>query len=71
MQAPLRVNERARRKAGSPPPLVVGELIAIPSTPETSSIGLPVSHGCLRLTLAEGRWLLSHIPLGAPTIIRE
>jgi len=29
-----------------------------------------VSHGCLRLTLAEGRWL-SHIPLGAPTIIRE
>jgi lipoprotein-anchoring transpeptidase ErfK/SrfK len=30
-----------------------------------------VSHGCLRLTLAEGRWLLSHIPLGTPTIIRE
>jgi len=46
-----------------------GDRIAIHSTPETSSIGLPVSHGCMRLTLAEGRWLLSHIPLGTPTII--
>jgi lipoprotein-anchoring transpeptidase ErfK/SrfK len=46
-----------------------GNRIAIHSTPETSSIGLPVSHGCLRLTLAEGRWLLSHIPLGTPTLI--
>jgi lipoprotein-anchoring transpeptidase ErfK/SrfK len=48
-----------------------GNRIAIHSTPETSSIGLPVSHGCLRLTLPEGRWLLRHIPLGTPTIIRE
>ncbi len=48
-----------------------GNRIAIHSTPETSSIGLPVSHGCLRLTLPEGRWLLQHIPLGTPTIIRE
>jgi lipoprotein-anchoring transpeptidase ErfK/SrfK len=46
-----------------------GNRIAIHSTPETSSIGLPVSHGCLRLTLAEGRWLLGHVPLGSPTII--
>jgi lipoprotein-anchoring transpeptidase ErfK/SrfK len=46
-----------------------GNRIAIHSTPETSSIGLPVSHGCLRLTLAEGAWLLDHIPLGTPTII--
>jgi lipoprotein-anchoring transpeptidase ErfK/SrfK len=46
-----------------------GNRIAIHSTPETSSIGLPVSHGCVRLTLAEGRWLLGHIPLGTPTII--
>jgi lipoprotein-anchoring transpeptidase ErfK/SrfK len=46
-----------------------GNRIAIHSTPETSSIGLPVSHGCLRLTLAEGRWLLAHIPLGTPTLI--
>lgn len=47
-----------------------GNRIAIHSTPETSSIGLPVSHGCIRLTLAEGRWLLRHIPLGTPTSIR-
>lgn len=47
-----------------------GNRIAIHSTPETSSIGHPVSHGCMRLTLAEGRWLLGHIPLGTPTIIR-
>jgi len=46
-----------------------GDRIAIHSTPDTGSIGLPVSHGCLRLTLAEGRWLIDHIPLGTPTII--
>jgi lipoprotein-anchoring transpeptidase ErfK/SrfK len=47
-----------------------GDRIAIHSTPETSSIGRAASHGCMRLTLAEGRWLLDHVPLGTPTIIR-
>jgi lipoprotein-anchoring transpeptidase ErfK/SrfK len=46
-----------------------GDRIAIHSTPETSSIGQPVSHGCMRLTLAEGRWLLDHVPLGTPVVI--
>jgi L,D-transpeptidase-like protein len=46
-----------------------GNRIAIHSTPETSSIGEDVSHGCMRLTLAEGRWLLNHIPIGTPTLI--
>lgn len=46
-----------------------GDRIAIHSTPETATIGEPVSHGCLRLTLAEGRWLMNHIPLGTPTLI--
>jgi len=46
-----------------------GNRIAIHSTPEVSSIGEPVSHGCLRLTLAEGRWLLDHVPLGTPALI--
>jgi|SRR5947209_4549600 len=46
-----------------------GNRIAIHSTPDTGSIGQPVSHGCLRLTLSAGRWLLSHIPLGTPTLI--
>ncbi len=48
-----------------------GNRIAIHSTPETASIGQAVSHGCLRLTLAEGRWLLRHVPLGTPTLIRS
>lgn len=46
-----------------------GNRIAVHSTPDTASIGQPVSHGCIRLTLAEGRWLLNHIPLGTPTLI--
>ncbi len=46
-----------------------GDRVAIHSTPETSSIGQDVSHGCMRLSLAEGRWLLNHIPLGTPTLI--
>lgn len=48
-----------------------GNRIAIHSTPETSSIGQPVSHGCMRLTLAEGQWLMDHIPLGTPVIVRS
>jgi lipoprotein-anchoring transpeptidase ErfK/SrfK len=46
-----------------------GDRIAIHSTPENASIGQAVSHGCVRVTLAEGRWLLSHIPLATPTLI--
>lgn len=46
-----------------------GDRIAIHSTTDTSSIGEPVSHGCLRVTLAEGRWLMNHVPLGTPTLI--
>jgi lipoprotein-anchoring transpeptidase ErfK/SrfK len=46
-----------------------GDRIAIHSTPDVTSIGQPVSHGCLRLSLADGRWLLEHVPLGTPTMI--
>jgi lipoprotein-anchoring transpeptidase ErfK/SrfK len=46
-----------------------GDRIAIHSTPDTTSIGEAASHGCVRVTLAEGRWLLAHIPLGTPTLI--
>jgi hypothetical protein len=46
-----------------------GNRIAIHSTPETASIGQAASHGCLRLTIAEGRWLINHVPLGTPTLI--
>jgi lipoprotein-anchoring transpeptidase ErfK/SrfK len=47
-----------------------GDRIAIHSTPDSSSIGQPVSHGCIRVTIADGRWLMNHIPLGTPTLIR-
>jgi L,D-transpeptidase catalytic domain len=46
-----------------------GDRIAIHATPEDETIGEAVSHGCLRLTDAEARWLLSHIPLGTPVVI--
>lgn len=46
-----------------------GNRIAIHSTPDEGSIGLPVSHGCVRVSLGNGRWLLAHIPLGTPTLI--
>jgi L,D-transpeptidase-like protein len=46
-----------------------GNRIAIHSTPETDSIGYSVSHGCMRLTLADGEWLIRHIPLATPVRI--
>jgi lipoprotein-anchoring transpeptidase ErfK/SrfK len=48
-----------------------GTRIAIHSTPDAASIGQAASHGCVRVTLAQGRWLLAHIPLGTPTLIRS
>ena len=47
-----------------------GNRIAIHSTPDSGSIGEAVSHGCVRVTFADGTWLLKHIPLGTPTVIR-
>jgi hypothetical protein len=46
-----------------------GTRIAIHSTPEVASIGEAASHGCVRVTLADGQWLLDHVPLGTPTLI--
>jgi lipoprotein-anchoring transpeptidase ErfK/SrfK len=46
-----------------------GDRIAIHSTPDATSIGEAASHGCVRVTLAQGRWLLAHIPLGTPALI--
>ena len=46
-----------------------GNRIAVHSTTETSTIGEAVSHGCVRVTVAEGRWLLDHLPLGTPAVI--
>ncbi len=47
-----------------------GNRIAVHATPETESIGQPDSHGCLRVTQAEARWLIYNVPLGTPVLIR-
>jgi lipoprotein-anchoring transpeptidase ErfK/SrfK len=46
-----------------------GNRIAIHSSPDTSTIGEAISHGCVHVSLAEGQWLLDHIPIGTPTLI--
>ena len=48
-----------------------GTRIAIHSTPESATIGEATSHGCVHVSLPEGRWLLAHIPLGTPTLINS
>lgn len=48
-----------------------GDRIAIHSTPVPASIGLRVSHGCVRVSEDDGRWLIDHVPLGTPTVIRN
>lgn len=46
-----------------------GNRVAVHSTPDPSSIGQSVSHGCVRVAPANGRWLLDHVPLGTPVLI--
>ena len=48
-----------------------GTRIAIHSTPESATIGEATSHGCVHVSLPDGRWLLAHIPLGTPTLINS
>jgi hypothetical protein len=48
-----------------------GNRIAIHATTETWSIGESVSHGCLRVSEADARWLIAHVPLGTPVVIRS
>ena len=50
-----------------------GNRIAIHSTPPDTywSIGDAVTHGCMHVTIPEGQWLIDHIPLGTPAIIRS
>ena len=46
-----------------------GNRIAVHSTPDTSTIGQSISHGCMHVTLPEGNWLIHHVPLGTPAVI--
>jgi lipoprotein-anchoring transpeptidase ErfK/SrfK len=41
------------------------------ATNDESSIGHPVSLGCMRAPAPEARWLIDHIPLGTPVFIHS
>jgi lipoprotein-anchoring transpeptidase ErfK/SrfK len=47
-----------------------GDRIAFHATPVSSSIGRPVTHGCMRVPTGDARWLMRHIPLGTQVSIR-
>jgi len=47
-----------------------GDRLAIHGTPDDSTLGTAASSGCLRAGDRDMRWLLAHIPLGAPVRIR-
>ncbi len=53
-----------------PPYWPGGDRLAVHATKDASSIGQPVSLGCLRATSSQVRWLIETIPLGAPIFIR-
>jgi hypothetical protein len=52
-----------------PPYWPGGDRLAIHATDDESSIGKPVSLGCMRTVSAEARWLINTIPLGTPVFI--
>jgi hypothetical protein len=47
-----------------------GDRLAVHATSDESSIGQPVSLGCMRAKSRQARWLIETIPLGAPIFIR-
>jgi L,D-transpeptidase catalytic domain len=47
-----------------------GDRLAVHATSEESTIGDPVSLGCLRTVSTRARWLIETVPLGAPMFIR-
>jgi lipoprotein-anchoring transpeptidase ErfK/SrfK len=54
-----------------PPDWPGGDRLAIHSTTDLSSIGHPVSLGCMRVKPSQGRWLIKHIPAGTPVFIHR
>ena len=54
-----------------PPYWPGGDRLAVHATNDESSIGQPVSLGCMRADSDEARWLINHIPLGSPVFIRS
>jgi L,D-transpeptidase catalytic domain len=47
-----------------------GDRLAVHATTDESSIGRPVSLGCLRTVSSRARWLINTVPLGSPIFIR-
>jgi hypothetical protein len=47
-----------------------GDRLAVHATSDQSTIGKPVSLGCLRTQSRRARWLIETVPLGAPIFIR-
>ncbi|MEA2400498.1 MAG: hypothetical protein QOK00_901, partial [Thermoleophilaceae bacterium] len=54
-----------------PPYWPGGDRLAVHATNDESSIGQPVSLGCMRAESAEARWLINHIPLGSPVFVHS
>jgi L,D-transpeptidase-like protein len=54
-----------------PPDWPGGDRLAIHATKDLSSIGKPVSLGCMRLRPEHARWLIDHVPLGTPVFINS
>jgi L,D-transpeptidase-like protein len=52
-----------------PPYWPGGDRLAVHATNDESSIGQPVSLGCMRAESDEARWLINHIPLGSPVFV--
>ncbi len=53
-----------------PPYWPGGDRLAVHATNDESSIGHPVSLGCMRANASQARWLIDNIPLGAPVFVR-
>jgi hypothetical protein len=47
-----------------------GDRLAVHATSDESSIGQPISSGCMRAKSQQARWLIHAIPIGAPIFIR-
>ncbi|HEX9564832.1 MAG TPA: L,D-transpeptidase, partial [Gemmatimonadaceae bacterium] len=49
--------------------LDLGDGYLIHGTPDPSSIGRAVTHGCIRLGDRDITWLYRHVPVGTPVYI--
>ena len=53
-----------------PPNWPGGDRLAVHATRDESSIGKPVSLGCMRTQSKQARWLIDTIPLGSPIFVK-